>query len=73
MIPDRLLIRNERLKLFAAFLNAIAVGMVGFSILRPVIETGTALGGLGWYWGVGGLAIHAVGHYVMGRLKKESP
>ncbi len=73
MVPDRILIRNERVKLFAGFLNAIAVGMVGFSILRPAIETAVVPRGAGLYWGGAGLAIHAIAHYILGRLRKEPP
>jgi hypothetical protein len=35
-ISDPILIWNERLKLVAAFLNAIGLGMIGFAVLKPL-------------------------------------
>ncbi len=37
-IRDDLLVWNERVKLFAGFVNAIALGLIGFAVLKPVTE-----------------------------------
>lgn len=62
-------IRNERLKLFSGFLNALAIGLIGIAVLRPVIETGAtsyaALAG----WSFAGLALHGISHYIIGYLR----
>ena len=36
---DRLAAFNERVKLFAGFLNAVALGLIGFAVLRPLTES----------------------------------
>ena len=63
------MIRNERLKMFATFLNALAIGLIGIAVLRPLIETGAAsyltLAG----WSFAGLALHGVSHYILGYLR----
>lgn len=63
------LIRNERLKLAANFLNAIAIGLIGIAVLRPMVETGAvdyiALAA----WTFAGLALHSLAHYVLGYLR----
>lgn len=70
-LRDPISIWNERVKLFAGFLNALGVGMVGFSILRPVIETQAVPESYSWLWGAAGIAMHLMAHYVIGRLKKD--
>mgnify|MGYP001209323719 CR=1 FL=1 len=63
------LIRNERLKLAANFLNALGIGLIGIAVLRPVVETGAtsylALAG----WSFAGLALHGASHYILGYLR----
>ncbi|ABL71839.1 hypothetical protein EO213_19175 [Paracoccus denitrificans] len=63
------LVRNERLKLAANFLNALGIGLIGIAVLRPVVEAGdpsyTTLAG----WSFAGLAIHAAAHYILGYLR----
>ncbi|SNR38229.1 hypothetical protein [Paracoccus sediminis] len=62
---------NERVKLFANFLNAIGLGLIGFAVLRPLTESlGNANLSALW-WGMTGLAIHGISHYVVGRVRKE--
>lgn len=68
---DRLAIHNERLKLVSSFLNAMAIGLVGFSLLRPVVDDMGALGLSTAWWCVVAFAIHVAAHYVLGRLEKE--
>ena len=67
---DRLAIYNERVKSLSNFLTAIGIGLVGFAVIRPAIESASAE----WpnaAWGAAGLAMHAVAHYVLGYLKKD--
>jgi hypothetical protein len=63
------LIRNERLKLAANFLNALGIGLIGIAVLRPMVETGDpsylALAG----WSLAGLAIHGAALYILGYLR----
>ena len=70
-IRDPLAGYNERVKLFANFLNAIGLGLIGFAVLRPLTESlnNATLSTL--WWGMTGLAIHAIAHYVVGRIRKE--
>ncbi|KFI24207.1 hypothetical protein CG51_18570 [Haematobacter missouriensis] len=63
------LIRNERLKLAANFLNAIAIGLIGIAVLRPVVETGAVDYFALAAWTLAGLALHALAHYVLGYLR----
>ncbi|MGI3170804.1 hypothetical protein ACRARG_16765 [Pseudooceanicola sp. C21-150M6] len=70
MAKDRLTIWNERVKLFAGFLNTIGIGMIGFSVLRPVIEEKAIPESLGWVWAAAGIVMHLCAHYVMGRMRK---
>lgn len=69
---DRLTAYNERVKLFANFVNAIGLGLIGFAILRPVTESlsNTALSSL--WWGAAGLALHGLSHYILGYIRKEA-
>jgi hypothetical protein len=61
---------NERVKLLASFSNAIGLGLIGFAVLRPLSDPAEA-GSLSVWWGMSGLAFHAVAHYILGRLRKE--
>ena len=69
--PDALAIYNERVKLFAGFINAIGLGLIGFAILRPLTESlsNAALSSL--WWGLVGLASHGLSHYILGYIRKE--
>jgi hypothetical protein len=68
---DELLVWDERVKLFATFLNAFALDLIGFAVLRPATEDLTLLSLVSIGWGGFGLAIHVLGHYVLGQLKTE--
>jgi hypothetical protein len=70
-LRDELLVLNERIKLVANTLNAIALGVIGVAILRPLADTiyNAELSQL--WWGLAGLAIHALSHYILGYLRKE--
>ena len=72
-VRDRLATFNERVKLFAGFLNALGLGLIGFAVLRPLADPdGAGLGASAW-WGAAGLAFHGLALYVLGRLRKDVP
>jgi len=71
-IRDPLATSNERVKLFAGFLNAIGLGLIGFAVLRPLTETLANASSSTLWWGVGGLALHATSHYILGMIRKEA-
>lgn len=73
MIRDDIAVRNERLKLTANALNALALGMIGFAILRPASESFELLRQQAWLWGCGGLVFHVMAHYILGYIKKAKP
>ena len=63
------LVRNERVKLAANFVNATGMGLIGFAVLRPLTDSlGSATLAALW-WGIAGLALHAVSHYILGYLR----
>lgn len=73
------LIRNERLKLTATFLNGVAVATIAAGAIAPLAALsygipGAAAGptvafvGLGWL--VGGIALHLVGRWLLRRLRE---
>jgi hypothetical protein len=61
------MVRNERLKLFANFLNALGLGLIAIAALRPAFETGGEPVRI-FLWFLAGIALHAVAHYVLGYL-----
>lgn len=71
-IRDRLAANNERVKLFAGFVNAIALGLIGFAILRPLTESLANADLSTLWWGLVGLALHGFSHYILGQLRKET-
>lgn len=70
-VRDPLARRNERLKLFAGFFNAVGLGLIGFALLRPLTEVGALTGRMPYAWTAAGLACHGVAHYVLGWIVKE--
>ena len=68
-----LLIRNERIKLFAGFLNALGLGLIGFAVLRPVTETFQLVGIAAAVWGLAGLVLHGAALYILGQLRSDEP
>ena len=71
-VRDRLAANNERVKLFANFVNAIGLGLIGFAILRPVTESLSNANLSTLWWGMVGLALHGFSHYILGQLRKEA-
>lgn len=58
--------------MLAGTLNTIALGLIGFAVLRAPRPRMVAL--LSWVsllWSVVGLALHALAHYILGKLKTE--
>ena len=71
-LRDDLATHNERVKLFAGFLNAIGLGLIGFAVLRPLTDEAVPVSGLTLLWGCVGLALHAAAHYILGIMRKEA-
>ncbi len=71
-LRDDLAVHNERVKLFAGFLNAVGLGLIGFAVIRPLTESSTDATLLTAVWGGAGLALHLVAHYILGMLRKEA-
>ena len=69
-ITDDLRVWNERVKLFGGFVNAIGLGLIGFAVLKPVTDDIAGVSGLTLWWGLVGLALHGVLHYVLGYMRK---
>lgn len=69
-VQDPLSTHNERVRLFSSFLNAVGLGLIGFSILRPVSESAT-VGAVSLWWGSCGLAFHALAHYILRHMRKR--
>lgn len=68
---DTLTAFNDRIKLFAGFLNAIAIGLIGFAVLRPLTESLSNASLYTLWWAVSGLIIHALAHFVLRRVRRE--
>ena len=68
---DAIVVYNERVKLFATFLNALALGLIGFAVLRPLTGVDEGMTASSLWWGLAGLVLHGVSHYILGYLKKE--
>lgn len=69
-LRDDIVVHNERVKLFAGFLNAIGLGLIGFAVLRPLTADGVAMGAPTLWWGLTGLVLHGVAHYILGMMRK---
>lgn len=70
-LRDAILVYNERVKLFSTFTNALALGLIGFAILRPLTGAAPGMAASALWWGLAGLVLHGVSHYILGYLKKE--
>ena len=69
-IRDPLAARNERVKLFATFINAVGMGLIGLAVLGPLTQDLTSASLSTLWWGLTGLAMHALSHYILGYLHK---
>ena len=70
-MSDRLAIRNERIKLAAAFANALGLGLIGFALLRPAVEEVDTLALRNALWALSGVAFHLLAHYILGMLRQD--
>ena len=70
-VPDRLAIYNERVKLAAGFVNATALGVLGFAVLRPATENLFSLDRSTAGWSLAAVAAHVGAHYMLGYVRKE--
>ena len=71
-VRDPLSVYNERVKLFATFVNALALGLLGFAVLGPATADIAGLDGATAVWSVVGLALHVTAHYVLSLIRRES-
>lgn len=69
-LRDDISVHNERVKLFAGFLNAIGLGLIGFAVLRPLTDPSQVFEGTIWVWGPAGLVLHGFSHYILGMMRK---
>ena len=69
-IRDPLAVHDERV-LAAGFVNATALGLFGFAVLRPATEDFLSLDATAASWSVVALAVHCLAHYMLGHLRKE--
>jgi F0F1-type ATP synthase assembly protein I len=69
-LRDDIVVHNERVKLFSGFLNAVGLGLIGFAVLRPLTaEISVLTLSTGW-WGMIGLVLHGMAHYILGMMRK---
>lgn len=71
MVRDPVASANERVKLIAAFLNALAIGRVGSALVRPLIEGAAFKLAFAVAWGAAALALHGAAHYILRYIRKE--
>ena len=63
-------IHNERTKLRAATLNALAIGLLALAVLRPIVDDIASLSAKTAAWSLASLALHGAAHYVLGALRE---
>ncbi len=68
---DPLAAYNERVKLRATFLNALAIGFLGFAFLRPLVEGTLTLNLLTLAFLATGLVLHRAADYILRYLETE--
>lgn len=71
MVRDRITIRNERIKLFAAFSSNMGLGLIGFAVLRRLADSLQSADAVMIWWLTAGLAFHGAAHYITGYIRKE--
>ncbi|AWN54064.1 hypothetical protein DK412_22610 [Methylobacterium sp. 17Sr1-1] len=63
---------NEHVKLFAAYVNAMAIAVAGAAIIVPLVSNPDAtLGRTHLSWFAASLALHCIGHAVIRLLRRE--
>jgi hypothetical protein len=68
---DPLATHNERVKLRAGFLNALALGFLGFAFLRPLVEGTLSINLLTVAFLSTGLVLHRAADYILRYLETE--
>lgn len=63
------LARNEQLKAAANFVNALALGVLGVGLLKPLLEDGASDYGEMITPTLMGIAIHLFSYYILGYLR----
>lgn len=71
-LRDELATHNERVKLGVSFINALSIGLIGFAVLRPLTDPDVSMSTQTGVWGLVGLALHGLAHYILGMLRKEA-
>ncbi|MGB0660259.1 MAG: hypothetical protein ACPGNV_08760 [Mangrovicoccus sp.] len=71
MRKDDLAAHNERVKLRANTVNAIALAFIAFGFLRPLVERPTQLPWIAIAWAIAGLAIHLLASYILQGLRQR--
>lgn len=72
-VRDEIAIHNERVKLRANTANAIALGLIGFGLLRPLTDNPSGLDWSAALWLIAGLAIHAMAGYILKGMRRSAP
>lgn len=63
---------NEHIKLFAAYVNAMAIAVAGAAIIVPLVSNpNVAFGRSHLAWFAGSLALQCIGHAVIRLLRRE--
>ena len=62
-------IRNERRRLFAAFMNALALGAIGAAFLKPGTEVEIILRVFYLFFGA---YLHLIAQFALSRLEEEN-
>jgi hypothetical protein len=65
------LVRNERVKLLAAYFSGLAIASAAIGGIGQVVNAGTS--GVSWAtgaWIIVSLALHSVGQVLLGRLRE---
>ncbi len=62
---------NERIKLLANTINAVALGFVGFGALLPLLANQQGFSTLNVIWCIVALALHITAHLVFRFLMEE--
>ena len=65
---------NERIKMFASALNALAIAFIGAAFVFPIIrddDLSALLTLKTWVWILAGLGLHGCVHAALGRLRRE--
>lgn len=70
--PDPLATNNERVKLFANFVSAVGLGLIGFAILRPLTESLANADLSTLLWGPSDSLMHGFLPYSPTLIRKEA-